>query len=365
MSLPELFDHPLYIHQDSIEKSDAVAFAFVNKEKTVFFPYKQTELLENELRANILYAGLCLSDSHTARSKWGPCNYPIAPGHEIIGEVSEVGSKVTNFKKGDKVAFGTIRACCQKCEYCTNRKEPLCQSIDEEKFTYGYHWGGYSTQLQQPADFFIPIPEGLDLKKSAPLLCAGITVYNPINQYAKPNTKVCVIGIGGLGHLAVQFLAKMGCEVTAVTNSMEKEKAIRELGAHNVILIKDKKNFTMYHDFVINTLPVSDNFEEYLSLSKPGTVFCQVGVPDISEKISFCVNYLVINEIHLVGSIVGSRDDIKDMLKLCVEKNIYPYVEEFPFEEFDKALHKLEHGKPIFRCVVNVEEYSKKKGLFK
>lgn len=365
----ELYEHPLYIHQDSVEKSDAVAFAFVNKDKTVHFPYKQTELLENELRANILYAGLCMSDSHTARSKWGQCNYPIAPGHEIIAEVSEVGSKVTNFKKGDKVAFGTLRAACDKCKYCTSNLEPLCTGTDEERFTYGFHWGGYSTQLQQPADFFVPVPEGLDLQRSAPLLCAGVTVYNPIKRYVKPGMKTCVIGIGGLGHLAVQFLAKLGNEVTAVTNSMDKEDFIKKLGATRVITIDDKeavKSLQQTHDFIINTLPcTTDGFDTYLSLTARAGVFCQVGLPDVGEKTSFCINPLVINEIHLVGSLVGSRSDIKEMLQLCVDKDIYPIVEEFPFEEFDKALDKLENGRPKFRCVVNCGDYAKKHNIFK
>lgn len=370
MEQQDKYEHALYIHQDSIEKSDAVAFAFVSKEKTVQFPYKQTELLENELRANVLYAGLCMSDSHTARSKWGPCNYPIAPGHEIIAEVSEVGSKVTKFKKGDKVAFGTIRAACDKCKYCLSNKEPLCIGItSEDRFTYDYHWGGYSTQLQQPADFFIPIPEGLDLQRSAPLLCAGITVYNPIKQYVKPGMKTCVIGIGGLGHLAVQFLAKLGTEVTAVTNTIEKKDAIMKLGAHRVITMDDKdavNELKESHDFIINTLPVlSHGFDAYLYLTARGGTFCQVGAPDIEEKSYFTLLLLVVNEIRLVGSLVGSRADIKEMLQLCVDKDIYPIVEEFAFEDFDKALDKLENGRPKFRCVVNCGEFAKKNGLFK
>ncbi len=128
----------------------------------------------------MLYASLCMSDSLAARSKWGAFNYPIAPGHEII--VSEVGMKVINLKKGDKVAFGTIRAVCDKCKYCTNKLEPLCTGKEEERFSYGLHWEGYSTQLQQPANFFFAIPEEVDTKRAASLLCAGITVYAPIKR---------------------------------------------------------------------------------------------------------------------------------------------------------------------------------------
>ncbi len=364
----ENYEHPLYIHQSKVEDGDAIAYAFVSKEKTVFFPYKQPELEDHEIRANVLYSGLCMSDSHAARSKWGPANYPLAPGHEIIAEVSEVGKGVTKYKKGDKVAFGTTRACCGSCEYCISNKEPLCINCPDELETYGFHWGGYSTQIQQPADFFIEIPEGLDLKRAAPLLCAGITVYNPIKQYAKPGMKACVIGIGGLGHLAVQFLAKLGHEVTAVTNTLEKENFIKALGATNVITMNNKdilKKFIGKHRFVINTLPVSNDFEQYLSLCAPSSYFVQVGLPDIEEKVSFGLTNFALKEISLVGSYVGSRKDTTDMLKLCVEKDIYPICEEFPFEEFDKALNRLENERPKFRCVVNVGDYSKKNGLFK
>jgi len=369
MCTKESYDHQLYKHQEKIDTADAVAFTYLSKEKVDFFPYKQPELADNELRVNMLYAGLCMSDSHTGRSKWGPATYPLAPGHEIIGEVAEVGKKVTNFKKGDQVAFGTLRACCEKCKYCLSNKEPLCRGdCQEERFTYGLHWGGYSTQLQQPADFFFHLPKGLDVKRAAPLLCAGITVYNPIKQYAKPGMKTCVIGIGGLGHLAVQFLAKLGYEVTAVTNTMEKEKFIKSLGATNVITMKDKetlKNYYEKHDLIVNTLPISHGFEDYFYLCAPGCYFVQVGVPDVDEKVSFSINTIALKEIHLVGSLVGSRNDINEMLQLCVDKDIYPMVEEFAFEDFDKALDKLENGKPIFRCVVNCQDYAKKHGLFK
>ena len=135
-SSKENYEHNLYKHQKDIKDADAVAYAFVNKEKAVFFPYKQSELKPNEIRANILFAGLCLSDQKTVRSLWGPANYPIAPGHEIIAEVAELGSEVKDFKKGEKVAFGTMRHCCGSCTYCKKDKEPLCKNAKEEKKNY-------------------------------------------------------------------------------------------------------------------------------------------------------------------------------------------------------------------------------------
>jgi len=360
-------EHPLYKYSNE-KDADACAFAFTSATTFEKFPYILPALEDEEVRAIVLYAGLCLSDSLHGRSKWGPANYPLAPGHEIIGIVEAVGAKVTEFNKGDNVAFGTLRDACEECRYCRMNKEPLCTDLTRDKKTYGRHWGGYSTHLQQPAKFFFKLPKNLDLAKSAPLLCAGITVYNPIKQYLKHGFRTAVIGIGGLGHLAVQFLAKMGHEVTAVTSSLEKENFIKSLGATSVITLKDEKVFLDHqdkYDFIINTLPCSENFQKYISLSAPCGYFVQTGMSDISEYVSLNTRFWVKKETHIVGSYVGSRADTNEMLDFCAKNNIYPLVEEFAFEDFPKALDKLENGKPIFRCVVNCGEYSKKHGMQK
>jgi D-arabinose 1-dehydrogenase-like Zn-dependent alcohol dehydrogenase len=366
----EKYTHDLYTHVHDKKDADAVAWAFVNKDKFVEFPFKFPELKPNELRANVLYAGLCHSDSLHCRGKWGGCPYPVAPGHEIIAEVSQVGSEVTKFKAGDKVAFGTLREICGECRYCKKGQgEPLCESPLVHRFTYGVYWGGYGTQLQQPADFFIPIPEGLDLAKSAPLLCAGITVYTPMKKYVKPGDEAAVIGVGGLGHLAVQFLAKKGHKVTGVTTTANKKDFILGLGASDVLVSTDSeamKNSENKFDYIIDTVPSLDGFEARMSLLAPGGTYVIVGVGDVSAC-NFPVNVfsLVIGERKIVGSLVGKREDIVEMLQFCKEQNIYPMVEEFNFDSFPQALERLENGKPIFRCVVKTEEYSKNNGLFK
>jgi len=237
---------------------------------------------------------------------------------------------------------------------------------NRDKFTYGKYWGGYSTHLQQPASHFFKIPEGLDLQKAAPLLCAGITVYNPIKQYLKPGMKTAVIGVGGLGHLAVKFFSKMGHECTGITTSLDKEKFIKSLGATDVLVMSDeemyKKHMNQY-DLIINTIPVAGDFDKYLGLLAPCGTFVQVGLPDFKEKITVSPLLLLVKEIKIVGSLVGSRNTIVEMLELCQKKDIYPIVEEFAFEDFDKALNRLENEKPIFRCVVNCGDFSKAKGL--
>lgn len=372
-NLIEQYDHPLYKHVDKIKDADAVAYAYVNTDKQMFFPYTQPKLEPNEIRANILFTGLCYTDVTKGRSKFFPVTYPLAPGHEIIAEVSEVGSDVKNFKKGEKVAFGTLRHCCGECKHCSNEKEPLCQKISnkgrEEKATYGYHWGGFSTQLQQPADFFFKLKDNVKLEKAAPLLCAGITVYNPIKQHAKPGMKTAVVGIGGLGHLAVMFLKKMGYEVDAITTSISNEEFYKkDLGANNVVDLKNpdsmKKHANQY-DFIINTSPKGDCIDHLLDLCAPGAYFCQVGAPAFKDKMNFTCMNVVAKEIHLVGSFIGSRKTIQEMLDFCVDNDIYPLVETYDFCDFPKAFDKLEFGKPHFRCVVDCRDYAEKNGLVK
>ena len=187
------YDHPLYQHCD-IKEADGVAWAFINKEKMIKYPFKFPEISPDEIRINVLYVGLCQSDVHTVREKWGPCQYPIAPGHEIIGEVSMVGNEVKDFKKGEIVGFGTMRDCCEKCKFCKIGKENLCFDSD---FTYGFYWGGYATAMQQPAKFYFHLPEGFKLEKAAPLFCAGITTYNHMLKYLTDDIKKTgVLGCG-------------------------------------------------------------------------------------------------------------------------------------------------------------------------
>ena len=239
-SLPEKYEHPLYKKVDDEKDADAVAWAWVNKEKCVKFPFKFPPLEPRELRANVLYLGLCHSDVLTVREGWGPCPFPMAPGHEIVAEVSEVGSEVKNYKKGDLVGFGTLRDACEKCRFCKLGQEELCRDV-KDPFTYGTHWGGYATAIQHPAEFFFHLPENFDLAKGAPLFCAGITTFYPMKKFLKEGMKTAVCGIGGLGHVALQFLSKMGYEVTAFTSSPSKIDRIKGLGATHVVVSTDPK----------------------------------------------------------------------------------------------------------------------------
>ena len=363
-----IYEHSLYKYVPEEKDADAVAWVWLNKNKCVKFPFKFPPLRPKELRANILYLGICHSDVLTVREGWGPCQYPLAPGHEIIAEVSEIGSEVKNYKKGDLVGFGTLRDACEKCRFCKEGLEELCRDV-KDPFTYGTYWGGYSTALQQPADFFFHLPEGFDLAKGAPLFCAGITTFYPMKKYLKEGMKTAVCGIGGLGHLALQFLNKMGYDVTAFTSSEGKIEMIKQLGATHVIVSTDEKQMETVKDsfdFIINTIPTDKVFKQFFGCLQRGGIFVQVGQPDFNEG-TLGVNCfeIICKECTLVGSLTGPRPVIKEMIKICAEKNIYPIVEEYSFDDLPKAFDKLENGKPHFRCVVNAKDYAEKHGLKK
>jgi len=338
-------------------EAEAHAWVFVAKDKPMQkVGFKFPEIEANEMRIKVSYAGLCHSDLHTVKGEWGPCSYPIAPGHEITGVVTHVGKDVKDFKVGDKAGFGCQRACCGKCEYCKSDFEQLCEGKTPHMFTYDdKYWGGYATHVQQPWDFYFKIPENLPEERVPPLFCAGVTTYAPIARFAKAGTNVAVLGIGGLGHMGVQYLKAWGCKVTAFTGSKSKEEFIKKLGAERVVVSSEEtlKEEAGKFDFVLNTLPVSDNFIGYVGLTKKMGTFCCVGAPPSDSAASFPTPHLIFTNINVTGSLIGSRKEIREMLEFSSKHNIVPLCEEFDFEDFPKAYDKLENGRPIFRCVVN------------
>ena len=363
--MSENLEHPLYQFCD-IKEADGVAWAFINKTKMIQYPFKFPEIASDEIRINVLYVGLCQSDVHTVREVWGPCQYPIAPGHEIIGEVSLVGNDVKDFKKGEIVGFGTMRDCCENCKYCKKGKENLCLDGD---FTYGLYWGGYATAMQQPAKFYFHLPEGFKYEKAAPLFCAGITTFYPMERFLNDEINTTgVIGCGGLGHMAIQFLHKMGKHVTAFTTSEKKIDLLKKLGADKIIISTDTKQMKSAAgtiEFLINTIPNDIDFQPYIACIEKGGKFVQVGMPSDNDNLKLNINQLVVNEIQVIGSIVGPRHSINKMLDFCHKNDVYPIVEEYQFEEMPKSFEKLENGRPFFRCVVNMKDYAEKNGLRK
>ena len=366
------YAHKHYTHVKDEKDADAVAWTFLNKDEFVKFPFKFEEIGDEEIRANVCYVGLCYSDSHSARSHWGPSNYPLTPGHEIVGIISKVGKNVKNFKVGDRVAYGPFRDMCNNCDACRMGLENAClgSSFFDVRSTYGEYWGGYATAFQQPARFAFKVPKNLPSDRTPPLLCAGVTVHAPLARYAKPGDRVAVIGIGGLGHLAVMYAAKFGCHVAALSSTKDKADEIKKLGAHEVISSVDMAELEKYasrYNVVINTLSVSNEkmWGHYVDLTAPGGTFVQVGAPPAGENFTLNAFQIIAKNIAIVGNFVGTRRETQAMLEFSALHNILPMCEFFSFEDFPKAFNHLEKGKPKFRCVVNCEEYAKKHGLYK
>ena len=357
-------EHMIYQFVDDPSEADATAWVFPDKDTLKQAYFKFPELGDDEIRANVTYSGLCLSDVHHARGIWGPVVWPCVPGHEVLAEVSEVGKEVTDFKKGDRVGFMPIRKTCGSCVTCKTPRDQLCNQEDD-KFLYGMYFGGYATAIQQPAQWAFKLPEKFDVKRGAPLLCAGVTVYDPIVEHTKEGDKVGVIGIGGLGHLAVMFLKALGRVPVAITRGKEKYEQIKKLGADIIIDSTDEKDCKQYFDSlnaVINTIPSNILTELAADLLLPSGTIIQVGVGHFSEKLSITTFKLIAKELNWKGSLVANQKNTKAMLEFCAENEIYPTLEEFSFEEFEKAFDRLEHGKPIFRCSVDVQTYAEKNG---
>jgi len=355
--------HPTYKFVDDKE-ADAIAWVFTSaKEDMKRVAVKFPELKPDEVRAQVTYAGLCHSDLHTVKEEWGPCNFPMAPGHEIVGTVTHIGSEVKNFKVGDKVGFGCQRRCCETCENCQLTMDQLCQTEFDQKFTYGpLYWGGYATAIQHPEQFYFHIPKELPEEKIPPLFCAGVTTYAPIARHAKAGQEVAVLGIGGLGHMAVMYAKAWGCKVTAFTSSKDKEAFIKGLGADRVVVNNEetlKQEAGKFH-LVLNTLPVGENLNALVSLTKTLGTFVQLGAPPVDKPSPFTTQVLIFNHINFTGSVIGSRKEIREMLEFSAKHNIVPLCEQFDFEEFPKAFDKLANGKPIFRCVVDCKKVASK-----
>jgi D-arabinose 1-dehydrogenase-like Zn-dependent alcohol dehydrogenase len=360
-------DHPEYKPASDQSKADACAWVFKDESTFTKYYYKHPPLLDDQIRCRVIYSALCMSDSLTGRGKWGKRIRPVCTGHEVIGEIEEKGSKVTGFEIGEIVAFGPFRDSCSKCEFCVDGKTNACQNIDfNEKKLYGKYFGGYSTHIQQPTSHAFKLPKGLDLSITAPLMCAGVTVFTPLMDHLKPGMRVGVIGVGGLGHLAIQYAAKMGAEVHGFTSSISKESFIKELGAKEVILWKQSgyhlKLLNSY-DMILNTLSVNFKTEEFSLLSKilkPYGKFIQMGVPEHGSKLDINYHDIVGKQIMIIGSLVGGVKHTKAMLEFSAKNDIKCKCEIFEWNDFPKALDKLENGRPLFRCVVHVDPESKK-----
>ena len=321
------------------------------KGKLVPFSYESGELSPENIDIKVSYCGLCHSDMSMMNNDWGMIQYPIVPGHEIIGEIVAVGNAVKNLKVGDKVGLGWMSSSCMSCSQCMSGDHNLC--ANSEGTIIGRH-GGFAEYVRSHWSWAIPIPEGMDLSKAGPLLCGGITVFSPIFlSNLKPTDSVGVIGIGGLGHLAIKFLKHWGCDVIAFSSNPSKKDEILSMGANKVINSKDSeelKSVSGKLKFILNTTNVSLDWDSYLTALSPKGKLHTVGA--VLEPMQIPAFSLIMGDKSVGGSPIGSPEIIRIMLDFCNRHNIYPNVEEFPMEEVNEAIEHLEQGKARYRIVL-------------
>ena len=306
---------------------------------------------------DIAYCGVCHSDIHTARSEWGPSNYPLVVGHEITGIVREVGSAVTKFKPGDRVGVGCMVDSCGECEYCREGLEQFC---DKGIFTYnspdphgGTTQGGYSQSIVVQEHFVFRIPDVISLEECAPLLCAGITTYSPLKRWVQPGMKVAVVGLGGLGHVGVQIAAAMGAEVSVISHTLSKQADGIALGATNYYATSDNgvfKKLEGQFDMILSTVSSTQDYTHYIDcLTKTG-VIVNVGMP--ATPVEIFVRALSPRKT-LQGSLIGGCPQTQEMLDFCAEHGVRPRIEMISADEITASYDKVVHSQVRYRYVID------------
>ena len=317
------------------------------------FEYELPELGPEELDIKVHYCGICHSDLSMLNNEWGMTQYPFVPGHEIVGEVARVGNEVKNLKVGDLVGLGWNAASCMHCNQCMGGDHHLCGEV--EGTIVGRH-GGFADTVRCHWSWAIALPEGTDIQKAGPLFCGGITVFNPIILAGvQPTDKVGVIGIGGLGHMALKFLNAWGCEVVAFSSNPAKKDQILEMGATRVVNSRDPEELEAIQgslDFILNTTNVTLDWNAYLTTLAPKGRFHNVGA--VLEPMAVPAFTLIMGEKSVAGSPLGSPALTRTMMEFCVRHDIYPIVEEFPMSDVNKAMQHLEEGKARYRVVLKV-----------
>ncbi|MGA9751601.1 MAG: NAD(P)-dependent alcohol dehydrogenase [Acidobacteriota bacterium] len=316
----------------------------------------------HDVLIDILYCGVCHSDIHQARDEWGGSIFPMVPGHEIVGRVKQVGARVTRFKPGDMAGVGCMVDSCRDCDPCRRDLEQFCQKgaaftyngteMDRKTPTYG----GYSTQVVVDERFTLKVPDGLDPAGAAPLLCAGITTYSPLRQWnCKPGDKVGVVGLGGLGHMAVKLAASMGAEVTMLSTSRRKEEDARRLGAKGFALTSDEETFKKLagaFDLIINTISAPHDYNKYLGMLKVQGTMVLVGVPP--EAVPVHAFSLIGGNRRLAGSLIGGIKETQEMLDYCGEHKIVSDVEVIPIQKINEAYERVVKGDVRYRFVIDI-----------
>ena len=316
----------------------------------------------HDIQIDILFCGVCHSDIHQVRDEWGGSIYPMVPGHEIVGRVTKVGDHVKNFKVGDLAGVGCFVDSCRTCANCEAGIEQYCDNgmvgtyNGREKITNNPTYGGYSTQIVVDEKYTLTISDKLPLEGVAPLLCAGITTYSPLRHVGvTKGHKVAVLGLGGLGHMAVKFAASFGAEVTMLSTSPSKEADAKRLGAHHFALITDKevmKGLENHFDFILNTVSAQHDYGTYLNLLRTNGTMIVVGVPPIPSPVHAFP--LIMKRRSIIGSLIGGIKETQEMLDYCAEHNIVSDVEVIKIQEINEAYERMLKNDVRYRFVIDI-----------
>jgi uncharacterized zinc-type alcohol dehydrogenase-like protein len=316
------------------------------------FEYDPGPLGNTEVEIDVKHCGICHSDVNMIDNDWGFTQYPLVPGHEVVGAISSIGGNVSHLKIGDHVGLGWHSGYCMTCSSCLSGDHNLCSSAQP---TIAGHHGGFADKVRASAASVLKLPDSIDKESAGPLFCGGITVFNPLIQFdIKPTDKVGVIGIGGLGHMALQFFNAWGCEVTAFTSSEKKKKEALKLGAHHTLNSRDASEIEAasgQFDFIISTVHVKLDWNTYIGTLRPKGRLHFVGAT--VEPIDVGAFPLIMGQRSISGSPVGSPGNIAKMLNFAAQHNVKPVIEKFSFDNINEAITRLRSGQAHYRIVLS------------
>lgn len=323
---------------------------------------------DHDILIEIKYASICHSDIHQMKGQWGPQQYPQVPGHEIAGIVAAVGKKVTKFQVGDKAGVGCMVDSCMECESCKKGEEHHCETTGmlgtygapDKTSPSGITQGGYSDNIVVTEHFAIKIPDNIDLQHAAPLLCAGITTYSPLMRAGiKKGDQVGVVGIGGLGHMAIKLAVSKGAEVYAFTTSAGKEQDCLAFSAKEVIVVDSLDKLQAWRgkmDYMISTVPYAYEMSAYIDCVKPYGFFTQVGQP-INGALTINNFNMIFNRVNFNGSLIGGIPETQEVMDYCAENKIYPRIEIINAEEINGAWDKVVNKEARYRYVIDASTF--------
>ncbi|MEI8208127.1 MAG: NAD(P)-dependent alcohol dehydrogenase [Methylococcales bacterium] len=326
------------------------------------FSFERREPLSTDVQIEILFCGACHSDIHQVRNEWGNSTFPMVPGHEIVGKVTQIGSEVTQFKIGDSVGVGCMIDSCGVCSECQDDLEQYCNNAEftynsPDKHSGGTTYGGYSKQIVVNQDFVLHVSDKLDLAATAPLLCAGITTYSPLRHWnIGKGDKVGIVGLGGLGHMGIKFAHAFGAHVVLFTTSPNKIDDAKRLGADEVVISKNPEEMAQHtasFDFILNTVAAPHNLDAFTALLKRDGTLCLVGLPDQPHP-SPAVGNLIFKRRNIAGSLIGGIKETQEMLDFCAEHNITSDIELIPIQTINEAYERVLKSDVKYRFVIDL-----------